>query len=229
MDEDVGQLLDVGRVTDALGRGAIVTRARDHGVGERDLGVEDVASDLEERGAVRTVERLPERHRHHVRDPFGRHHARGELGDRLHHVDVRKVLERPHLVLVEGALTADQQHRALGTERVGNAGDGVGRPRAGRHDRAAGFPGHPRVAVGSVCRHLLVTDVDDLDAFIGAAVVDVDDMAAAEGEDDVDPLVLEGLGNEVTAGDRRRGLVGIQFGQVGGAGRGLSHGGSPIG
>jgi len=67
-----------------------------------------------------------------------------------------------------------------------------------------------------------VTDVDDLDAFIGAAVVDVDDMAAAEGEDDVDPLVLSrAFGNEVTAWRSSRGLVGIQFGQVGGAGRGF--------
>ena len=28
-----------------------------------------------------------------------------------HHVDVRQVLEGPHLVLAEGSLTADQQHR----------------------------------------------------------------------------------------------------------------------
>ena len=132
-------------------------------------------------------------------------------------------------MLIERALAADQQHRALGPERIRDPGDGVGRPRAGGHDGAARFSGHPRVAVGGVRRHLLVPDVDDLDALIGAAVVDVDDVAAAEGEDDVDALVLQGLRHEVTTGDRRRGLVGIQFGQVGGAGRGLSHRGSPVG
>jgi len=55
--------------------------------------------------------------------------------------DVRKVLERPHLVLVEGALTPISSIGALGTERVGNAGDGVGRPRAGpSRPRSPGFP-----------------------------------------------------------------------------------------
>ena len=43
-------------------------------------------------------------------------HVRGELGDRLHHVDVGQVLQGAHLVLVQGALAADQQERALGAE-----------------------------------------------------------------------------------------------------------------
>ena len=50
----------------------------------------------------------------------------------------------------------------------------------------AGLAGDARVAVGGVGRDLLVADVDDLDALVDAAVVDVDDVAAAEGEDDVD-------------------------------------------
>ena len=48
-------------------------------------------------------------------------------------------------------------------------------------------------------RDLLVAHVDDLDAFVKAAVVDVDDMAAAQGEDGLDALVFERLGNQVAA------------------------------
>ena len=107
-------------------------------------------------------------------------------------------------MLGQRALAADQQHRALGAEGVGDTGDGVGRAGAGGDDRAAGLAGDPGVAVGGVRGDLLVADVDDVDALVDAAVVDVDDVAAAEGEDHVDPLGLERLGDQVTTGDRRR-------------------------
>ena len=87
-------------------------------------------------------------------------------------------------------------------QRVGDAGDGVGGARAGGDDGAAGPAGDARVAVGGVGRDLLVADVDDLDALVDAAVVDVDDVAAAEGEDRVDALGLQGLRDQVAAGDR---------------------------
>src|SRR6478736_3718982 len=48
---------------------------------------------------------------------------------------------------------------------------------------------------------LLMADVDDLDAFVDAAVVNVDDVAAAELEDGVDPFRFQGLGDEPAAGD----------------------------
>jgi len=44
---------------------------------------------------------------------------------------------------------------------------------------AARLAGHARIAVGGVRRDLLVAHVDDLDAFVDAAVIDVDDVAAA--------------------------------------------------
>jgi len=44
-----------------------------------------------------------------------------------------------------------------------------------------------------------VAHIDDADALIDAAVVDVDDMATAERENGVDTLVLEGLCDQVTA------------------------------
>ena len=194
-------------------RGAVVAGLGDDRVLERHLGVEDVAADLEERRARRAGHRLAEGHRAHVRHALGVYDARRELGDRRHDVDVRQVLERAHLVLVERSLAADQQHRALGAERVGDAGDRVGRARAGGDDGAAGPAGHARVAVRGVGRHLLVADVDDLDALVDAAVVDVDDVAAAEREDRVDPLGLQGLGDQVAARDRLG--VGLAGGWVG--------------
>ena len=77
-------------------------------------------------------------------------------------------------------------------------------PGPGGDDRAAGLAGDARVAVGGVGGDLLVADVDDLDALVDAAVVDVDDVAAAEGVDHVDALGLQRLGDQVTAGDRFR-------------------------
>ena len=123
-----------------------------------------------------------------------------------HHVDVRQVLQRAHLVLAQRALAADQQHRALRAQGVGHAGDGVGGARAGGDDGAAGLAGDARVAVGGVRGDLLVADVDDVDALVDAAVVDVDDVAAAEREDHVDALGLERLGDEMPAGDEFRGV-----------------------
>jgi hypothetical protein len=53
------------------------------------------------------------------------------------------------------------------------------------------------MAVGGVRGDLLVAYVDDFDALVDATVVDVDDVAAAQGVDDVDALRLEGLGDEM--------------------------------
>src|SRR3954467_7567431 len=47
-------------------------------------------------------------------------------------------------------------------------------------------------------------DVDHGDALVDAAVVDVDDVAAAQGEDRVDALGLQCLRDQVPAGDRLR-------------------------
>jgi hypothetical protein len=98
-------------------------------------------------------------------------------------------------------LPADEEHRAFGAERVGDAGYRIGRPGSGRYDGAAHAAGHTRVPVGRVRGNLLVPHVDDLDALIDAAVIDVDDVPAAEREDRIDTLVLQRLGDEVTARD----------------------------
>jgi hypothetical protein len=54
-----------------------------------------------------------------------------------------------------------------------------------------------------VSGHLLVAHINDLDAFVEATVVDVDDMAAAKRPDDFDAFVLERLGDQMAAGDHR--------------------------
>ena len=103
-------------------------------------------------------------------------------------------------MLAERPLAADVQHRALGTERGRDPGHRVGEAGAGGGDDAAEPSGLAGVAVRRVGRDLLVAHVHDADAFVDAAVVDVDDVAAAQGEDGVHPLALEGAGDEMSAG-----------------------------
>ena len=207
--QDVGELFDGRRVADALRRRPVVAGLRDARFGTVDLGIEDVASNLQVRWAKSAVIALPEGHRDHVGDALGRVDARGELGDRLEDVDVGQVLQRPHAVLVERALAANEEHRALRPKCIGDAGDRVGGARPGRDDGAAGPAGHAGVAISGMRGHLLVTDIHHLDALVDASIVDVDDVAPAEGEDGVDPFRLQRPGHQVAAGDRLglRGLL----------------------
>ena len=191
--------LDVARIAKGADRCAVVPRLRHDRLGDVDLAVEHVARDFEIARAVGARETFPRRHGDHVGDALGRHHRGREFGDRLHHVDVRKVLQAAHLPLGEGALATDVQNRALRAESRGDAGDRVGAAGAGGGDDAAEFAGLARIAVGGVRRGLLVAHVDDADALVQAAVVDVDDVAAAQREDCVDPFRLERLGDQVAA------------------------------
>ena len=90
-------------------------------------------------------------------------------------------------------------------------------PGGGHH--AAELAGLARVAVGGVRGDLLVAHVDDADALVDAAVVDVDDVAAAEREDRVDALVLQRLGDQVAARDHARVAALALQGVVRGGGR----------
>ena len=98
-------------------------------------------------------------------------------------------------MLRERALPADVQHRALGAKGRGNPGHGIGAARSGSGDHATELAGLSRVTVGGVRRDLFVAYVDDADPFIDAAIVDVDDVPAAQGEDGIDALVLQRLGD----------------------------------
>src|SRR4030042_45128 len=58
-----------------------------------------------------------------------------------------------------------------------------------------------RRALGGVAGGLLVAHVDHADGVVQAAVIDVHHVAAAEGEDAVDALLLEGAGHQLSAVD----------------------------
>jgi hypothetical protein len=83
--------------------------------------------------------------------------------------------------------------RALG---VGEGGHHVGDARARGDGAHPGLARHARPAVGGVARGLLVAHVHHADAHVEAAVVDVLDVAAAEGEEVRHALALELLGYE---------------------------------
>ena len=115
----------------------------------------------------------------------------GPLGNGLEHIDGAGDLLK--VALECGAVrrgAADEQHGATVLVGGGDGGDGVGDAGAGGNDSNAALAGETRVGLGGVAGHLLVADVDDVDPFVQAAVVDVLDVAAGEGEDDVDPLAL---------------------------------------
>ncbi len=114
---------------------------------------------------------------------------------------MRKILQAAHAPLAERALAADVEHRALGAERRGNAGHRIRAAGPGGRHHATESAGLARVAVGGVRRRLLVTHVDDADALVDAAVINVDDVAAAQREDGVHALGLERLGDEMAAGN----------------------------
>src|SRR5207249_219148 len=84
-----------------------------------------------------------------------------------------------------------------GRHRVGGAG-------TGGHHGTTGNAGKPRPGVGGVGGGLLVANVDDADAGVRAPLVNVDDVPAAEGEDRLNPLGLEGASDQVASGDGLR-------------------------
>ena len=173
----------LGRLLDERG---VPLRAPLRAIGRRQLQLlflhppeQDVRRDLKEDGAVAAGERRAERLCQVVRDAVRERDGRRPLGDRPHHLGVRQLLKRAHLVLGHAAPAADMQNGTLGTERGGNAGDGIGATGASRRYDATEPAGLARVAVGGVGSHLLVADVDDADALIEATIIDIDDVSAA--------------------------------------------------
>ncbi len=213
IDEDVGELLDIARIADRFGRRPIVARLRHHRARQLDFAVEHVARNFQVRRTGRAVEAFARRHRDHVGDPLGARHAGGELGDRRHDVDVRQVLQRAHLVLRQRALSADMQDRAFRAERRGDARHRVHATGAGGRHHAAELAGLPRVTVRCVRGDLLVAHVDDANPFVDTTVVDIDDVAAAQREDRVDPFVFQRLGNQMATRDDT-GIAGLLLERV---------------
>ena len=201
LDQHVGEAFDVARVAHGPGRGPVAARLGDGRAAERDLAVQDVAGDFQVARPRRAREAFARGHRHHVRDALGGANPARELGDRARDVDVGQVLQRPHLVLGERALSADVQHRALRPERGGDPGERVGEARARRGDHAPEPAGLTRVPVRGVGGDLLVPHVDDADVLVDAPVIGVDDVPAAQREDGVDALVGQRPGRQVPSRD----------------------------
>jgi len=190
-----------------------VAGLRDDGLGYLDLAIEDIARNFQVHRSRGAVECLARGHRDHVRDALGARYRGGELGDRRHEIDVRQVLERSHLVLRQRALPADMQHRALGAKGGGNPRHGIGAAGPGGGDHATELAGLSRVTVRGVSCDLFVAHVDDADPFIDAAIVNVDDVPAAQGEDRIDAFVLERLGDQMPAGNDA-GVTGLSLERV---------------
>ena len=83
-------------------------------------------------------------------------------------------------------------------------------PGPGGHHGAA-QPGDARVGVGGVRGHLLVAYVDDLDTLVDTSVIDIDNVAAGNGEDVLDAFLLQHLGDDLAARNHLRSGGGFGF------------------
>ena len=110
------------------------------------------------------------------------------------------LLERAAAEILEGTLAAEDEDRGVSAPGVRDAGDPVGHTGAGGDRRNADLAGiAARPGVGGVDGGLLVAHVDDLDAFVDAAVVERHDVAAREREDHFDFGRLECARREFSA------------------------------
>ena len=123
----------------------------------------------------------------------------GELGNRLQECCAVEVLQSAAQVVGDAGVAADHNHRAGRLEGVCDAGNGVGYAGAGGNDSHAGLAGDLRPAFGGVGGNLFVAKVDDLDAFVHAALIEVVDMPAVQREDILYALSLQCLGEQPSA------------------------------
>jgi hypothetical protein len=111
--------------------------------------------------------------------------------------------------LLEGVV-ADHEGRHLAGQhdqrdrihqRVGQAGDGVGRAGAGGDQHDAGLAGGARIALGGMHRALFVAHEDVADVvLLKDLVIDRKHGAAGIAEYDLDALILQGLDHHLRAG-----------------------------
>ena len=137
----------------------------------------------------RDVERLADR----LRDVLRRGHEEVVLGDGHRDAGGVAFLERVGADRRRRHLTGDHDHRDRIHHRVAQRRHDVGRGRTTRHHRHARAPGGVGEAFGHVAGALLVAHEDVADRRIEDRVVDGEDGAARQSEDDLDTLELEGL------------------------------------
>ena len=102
--------------------------------------------------------------------------------------------------MLEGSLTTDHEDRRVGAPGVGNTGHAIGDTRTRGHDRhsdRAGVQTSP--GIGRVDRGLLMADVDDLDVFVEASVVDTHDVTTGQREHALDARGRKGPGCQLTS------------------------------
>ena len=127
-------------------------------------------------------DRFVELAHHLLGDAGGARHA----GDRPQDVDMRDVLQRPHIGLRARRASADQQHRRARERGVGHGGDRIGHARPGRHHGDAERAGELGMGMRHVHRGPFVAHVDDANAAARDVIPDRLDMAALQPEDAVD-------------------------------------------
>ena len=120
-------------------------------------------------------------------------------------------LQPAHAVLFERRVAANQQHGALRPKCIRHSGYRIRCTRAGS-DYGAAQTGDSRVGIGRVRSHLLVADVDNLDTLVNTSVIDIDNVAAGNGEDVPNAFLLQHFGYNLTAGNHLRGGCGFSLG-----------------
>jgi hypothetical protein len=96
-----------------------------------------------------------------------------------------------------GALPTDDQHGCLRPESIGNAGDRISSARTGGDDGDARLASDARPGIGSMRCRLLVPHVNDFDALVEAAVVDINNVPPAESKNGLNALGLQSASHQM--------------------------------
>ena len=190
-----GDLARVGLCAVGAARG----RVGDDGFLGGDDVVQHVHRAFEEDRPVAACRRLAEAHRGVFGQPLRTGDRPRPLGDRGDEVHMPHLLQRAAVHLIERGGAAEDDDRAAALVGVGDAGHAVSHARASGQQRDARLAGDARPALGGVDGHLLVARIHHPDTLAHAAVIDRGDVAAAEGEDDLDAFALEDFGDQHAA------------------------------
>ncbi len=108
-------------------------------------------------------------------------------------------LQRALIGMRNGSRAAEDEDRAPGLVRVGDAGNAVGHAGASGQQRDAGLARDLGPALGGMHRDLLVACIHHADALTHAAIVDRRDVAATQRKDDLHARLLEHLRDNQSA------------------------------